>query len=93
MSRTLRRQRRAVLGRSAGDGQRALFLLLNETWACLPTCSKANLLTPGCGGGKCSVCCKAKQGYQWLEHKRPELPDGFQRRVFAFNFYWSIVDL
>jgi len=55
-------QGRAVLGRSAGDGQRALFLLLNQTWACLPTCSKANLLTPGCGGGKCSVCCKAKQG-------------------------------
>ena len=36
---------------------------------------------------------RPSRGYQWLEHKRLDLPDGFQRRVFALNFYWSIVDL
>ena len=34
-------------------------MLLNQTWVHSPTCSKANLLTPGCGEGKCSIYCKA----------------------------------
>ena len=34
-------------------------LLLNETWVHSPTRSKANLLTPGCGEGKCSIYCRA----------------------------------
>lgn len=29
--------------------------LPNQTWVCPPTCSKANLLTRGCGEGKCSI--------------------------------------
>ena len=35
-----------------------LTLLLNLTWVCLPTCSKANLLTPGCGEGKYIIYCR-----------------------------------
>ena len=33
-------------------------LLLSQTWVCLPTCSKANLLTLGCSEGKYSVHCR-----------------------------------
>ena len=32
-----------------------LIQLLNHTWVHLPKGSKASLLTPGCGKGKCSV--------------------------------------
>ena len=45
-------------------------------------CSKANLLTPSCGEGKCKVL--SKQHGQ-LILKRWELPDGFQPRVFKDN--------
>ena len=31
---------------------------LNQIWVHLPMHSKANLLTPGCGEGKCGVCCR-----------------------------------
>ena len=34
-------------------------LILSQTWICLPMHSKANLMTPGCGEGKCSVYCRA----------------------------------
>ena len=48
------------------DSQRSLkkkvTLLLNQTWVCLPTHSKTNLLTLGNGEGKCSVYCRCKQG-------------------------------
>ena len=59
----------------------------NQTWVHLPVHSKANLLAPGCGEGKYRVYCKApnigptKEKGQLL-NKRPELPDGFQGRVF-----------
>ena len=45
--------------------------------------SKANLLTLGCGEEKCSVYCRApsKESRQ-LVLKRPELPEGFQGKVF-----------
>ena len=48
-----------------------------------PACRKANLLTPGCGEGKCSVYCQApsKESKQ-LVLKRPKLPEGFQENVF-----------
>ena len=57
-------------------------MLPNQTWVCLSTCSKANLLTLGCGEGKCSVYCMepSKESRQ-LVLKRPELCDGFQRKV------------
>ena len=35
------------------------LLLLKQTWVPLPVHSKANLLTPGRGEGKCSIYCKA----------------------------------
>ena len=58
-------------------------MLANKTWVHSPTCSKANLLTLGCGEGKCKVYCRApsKESRQ-LTLKRPELSDGFQRKVF-----------
>ena len=61
-------------------GTTELLLLLNLAWVCLPTWSKDNLLTPGCGDGKCSVYCRApsKESRQ-LVLKRP---DGFQGKVF-----------
>ena len=48
--------------------------------------SKTNLLTPGCGEGKYSVYCRvpSKENKQ-LVLKRPELPNGFQGRVFKSN--------
>ena len=33
-------------------------MLLNQTWVHLPTCSKANLLTPGYSEGKCDIFCR-----------------------------------
>ena len=47
------------------------------------TCSKANLLTLGCGEGKYSIYCRVpskKNGQLML--KSSELPNGFQGRVF-----------
>ena len=41
-------------------------LLPNRTWVyCSPVHSKANLLTPVCGEGKCSVYCKAPDKESW----------------------------
>ena len=49
----------------------------------LPTRSKASLPTLGCGEGSCSFYCKlpSKDSRQ-LVLKRPELPYGFQGKVF-----------
>ena len=44
-------------------------------------CSKANL-TPGCGEGKYIYCRVPRKENVQLVLKRPELPDGFQGRVF-----------
>ena len=33
------------------------IMLPNQTWVHLLACSKANLLTSGCGEGKCSIYC------------------------------------
>ena len=59
-------------------------VLPNQTWVHLPTRSKANLLTPGCGEGKCSVYCRApSKEYRQLEAlPQKALPDGFQGKVF-----------
>lgn len=53
----------------------------------LPIHSKSNLLTPGCGEGKCNIYCKAsdlgsskEKGQLML--KRPNLSDWFQGRDF-----------
>ena len=45
--------------------------------------SKANLLTLGCGEGKCSVYCRASsKESRELVLKTPGLSDGFQGKVF-----------
>ena len=49
------------MGSSSNTKTRKALLLLNQTWVCLPPalCSKASLLTPSGGEGKCSVYCRA----------------------------------
>ena len=45
-------------------------------------CSKANLLTLGCGERKCSVCYLApSKDFRQLVLKRPKLPNGFRERI------------
>ena len=58
----------------------------NKLGSTCPTHSKANLLTVGCGEEKYRVYCRApnKENRQ-LMLKRPELPSGFQGRVFKGN--------
>ena len=60
-----------------------LKVLPNQTWVCSPTCSKANLLTPGWGEGKYSIYCRvpSKEKRQVML-KGLELPDGFHGRGF-----------
>ena len=57
--------------------------LPNQAWVCLHVHNKANLLTSGCGEGKCSVCCRApsKESRQ-LVLRRPNHPESFQGKVF-----------
>ena len=49
-------------------------VLPNQTWVCSPSCSKANLLTPSCAEGKCSVYCKTKQGVQVANAQKAQTP-------------------
>lgn len=50
-------------------------MLMKKTWVCSPMCSKANLLTPGYGEGKCSVYCRCQAGSSGqLVLKTPEPP-------------------
>ena len=60
-----------------------MLLLLNQTWVRSPVCSKASLLTPGCGERKCSVYCRhqARSPGQ-LVLRTLKLPDGFQESIF-----------
>ena len=58
-------------------------LLLNQSQVGLLMCSKANLLTPGCGEGEHSVDCRApskEKGQLML--KRPKFLDDFLGRGF-----------
>lgn len=58
-----------------------MILIPNQTWVRSPTSSKANLLKPSCGEGKCSI-------YQQTPNKEsetaktPTLPAGFQKCIF-----------
>ena len=36
-------------------------VVTDQTWVCLPQCSKANLLTLGRGEGKCSIYCRHQE--------------------------------
>ena len=50
-----------------------------KTWVRSPTHSKANLLTPGCGEGKCTAYCKAPyKESRTANAQKAKLPDGFQ---------------
>ena len=59
-------------------------------------CSKANLLTPNCGEGECSIYCKlpkwspSKENWQ-LMLKRPKILNGFQRRDFKSTMRERVV--
>lgn len=58
-------------------------VLPNQTWGCLPTGTQANLLTQDCGDGKCSIYCKTpRKESRQLVLKRPDLPEGFQGKVY-----------
>ena len=58
-------------------------LLLNQTLVCSSSSSKGNLLTPGCGEGKCSVYCKvSSKELGQLVLKTSKLLDGFQQSIF-----------
>ena len=61
-------------------------LLLNQSQVCSLLCSKARLLTSGCGEGKCGVDCRApsKEKGQF-RLKRPRLLDDFLGRGFEGN--------
>ena len=47
-----------------GADKHVLQVLPNQTWVRLPVCSKANLLTAGCGEGKSRFIAGTKQGVQ-----------------------------
>ena len=53
----------------------------HQTWICSPTRSKASLLTPGCGEGKCSVYCRARQGERAARAENPHSPMAFREWV------------
>ena len=54
-----------------------------KTWVCLPTCSKANLLTLGSSDGKCSIYCRApSKESRWLVLKRLKFLKDCQGKVF-----------
>ena len=57
-------------------------MLPNQTQVHSPAHSKANLLTPGGGEGKCSIYFRAIKEDRQLMLKRPKLPKGFQGKVF-----------
>lgn len=63
-----------------------LCLLLNQTSLCSPVYSKVNLLTPGCGEGKCSVYCRCQtKSPGQLMLKNLNSPMGF-REAFLLCF-------
>ena len=45
---------------SMPNDKKSMALLPNQTWVHLPTCSKANLLTPGCGKGMYTIYCSCQ---------------------------------
>ena len=56
-------------------------MLPNQTWVHSPWWNKASLLTPGCGEGKCSIYCKAKQGV-WATNVQKARTSPFTKRYF-----------
>ena len=58
-----------------------LWVLPNHTWVRSPMHSKANLLTPGCGEGKCSIYCKVPDKESGTDKAQKSLnsPMGFRK--------------
>ena len=56
---------------------------MNQTWVHSPLQRKVNLLTLGCGEGKCGIYCRAssKESRQ-LVLESPELLEGSQGKLF-----------
>ena len=55
-------------------------LFLSQSWVCSPTGSKANLLTPSCGEGKCSICCNMPDKESRTGRaQKARTPHGFQQ--------------
>ena len=54
-----------------------------KTWVCLPTCSKASLLTPASSDGKCSIYCRVpSKESRWLVLKGLKFLKDCQGKVF-----------
>ena len=68
----------SIRSRGGKKDEARKVVILNQTWVHSLACSKDNLLTLACSEGKYSV-------YLQAPRKRPELPDGFQRRGFKGN--------
>ena len=77
------RQHRVWMKTRLGNFLFLLDLLLpNQTWVYLPTRSKANLLTWGCGEGAAFIAGHQARSPGKLVLKRPWTPNGFQGKVF-----------
>ena len=65
------------------EGKILVVVLLKHTWAHSCKCSKADLLTPGCGERKYKIYFRVPHKENGkLMLKRPKLPDNFQGRGF-----------
>ena len=81
-------------------------MLPNQTWVCSAAHSKAHLLTPSCGEGKCSVywrAYKTRGPGTWCS-EGPNSPKGFQGKIFkdsvwervagyvirSWTFFWLV---
>ena len=51
-----------------------------QTWVRSPMPCRTNLLTQGCGEGKCRAYCRCQARSPELQ--RPKLPEGFQGQIF-----------
>ena len=76
-----------------GDVAFLVTLSPEGTWIYSLTHSKANLLTPGGDEGKYSLYLQdTKQGV-WVAHgQKPQLPDGFQGRIFKDSVRESVTE-
>lgn len=60
-----------------------LSVIPNLTWVLSPRCSKASLLTLGCGEEQCSFCCRCQtRSPGQLMLKTTDLPKEFQQSTF-----------
>ena len=62
------------------------------SWVHLPECSKANLLTPGCGEGKCSFNCKSANARRTgvLCSKTPNSLEDFSKTILKASLWRGV---